>query len=41
LKELGFDRAEPSDTGPGGDKSIRPFNGIYKTSSAVDYYEGE
>ena len=28
-------------SGPGGDKSIRTFNGIYKTSSAVDYYEGE
>ena len=28
-------------SGPGGDKSIRTINGVYKASSAVDYYEGE
>ena len=28
-------------SGPGGDKSSRTFNGIYKASSTVDYYEGE
>lgn len=28
-------------SGPGGDKSIRTFSGIYKLGSAVDYYEGE
>lgn len=28
-------------SGPGGDKSSRTFFGIYKASSAVDYYEGE
>lgn len=28
-------------SGPGGDKSIRTFFGIYKLGSVVDYYEGE
>jgi uncharacterized cupin superfamily protein len=28
-------------SGPGGDKSVRSFNGVYETSSAVDYYKGE
>ncbi len=28
-------------SGPGGDKSIRSFNAVYKTSASVDYYEGE
>ena len=28
-------------SGPGGDKSVRTFNGIYKASSAVGYYDDE
>lgn len=28
-------------SGPGGDKSVRTFFGIYKANSAVGYYEGE
>ncbi len=28
-------------SGPGGDKSVRTFFGIYKASSAVGYYDGE
>lgn len=28
-------------SGPGGDKSVRTYFGIYKTGSAVDYYDGE
>ena len=28
-------------SGPGGDKSVRTFFGIYKADSAVGYYEGE
>lgn len=28
-------------SGPGGDKSVRTFNGIYKANSAVGYYDGE
>ena len=28
-------------SGPGGDKSARTFNGIYKSSSAVEYYDDE
>lgn len=30
-----------SGSGPGGDKSVRSFFGIYKTASKVGYYEGE
>ena len=28
-------------SGPGGDKSVRTFFGIYKADSAVDYFDGE
>ena len=28
-------------SGPGGDKSVRTFFGIYKAGSEVDYYDGE
>ena len=28
-------------SGPGGDKSMRTFNGIFKRDSAVGYYDGE
>lgn len=28
-------------SGPGGDKSIRTFNAVFRVGSAVDYYDGE
>ena len=28
-------------SGPGGDKSVRTFNAVFRTGSAVDYYDGE
>ncbi len=28
-------------SGPGGDKSVRSFNAVFRAGSAVDYYDGE